>query len=383
MSDVPVLTFQLITSTMRYITIAIHTYEKALALRALLESEGIAVVLNNVNLEIPAFSSGVRVRIPEADLPLALRIVENRELFTQPGAEPTNDHKILVPVDLSEKSYNAAVTAVYIASAKKESIQFLYSYLDPYVAGNIQLTDSLNYEVGEQGARQALDENARKLINNFGDRLKSQMKNGSLPVVKFSSHVCEGVPEDAIVNYAKAKRPNLIVMGTRNSSKKESEMIGSVTAEVLDDGRFTVLTVPESFDRDRLLKPTNILFFSNIDQDDILAMDALYRLFGSGEANVTIVHLPVRKRFSQTSAGKALMRLSDYCRDNFTHYHFETVPLPENDYETEFDRLNSRNNFDLLVVPNHRRNAFSRLFNPGLAHKLLLRNDIPILVIPV
>ena len=47
---------------MRFITVAIHTYEKALALRSLLESEGIDVELNNVNLEVPGFSSGVRVR---------------------------------------------------------------------------------------------------------------------------------------------------------------------------------------------------------------------------------------------------------------------------------------------------------------------------------
>ena len=59
----------------RYITVAIHTYEKAIALRRQLENEGIAVELNNVNLEVSGFSSGVRVRIPETDLPLALRII--------------------------------------------------------------------------------------------------------------------------------------------------------------------------------------------------------------------------------------------------------------------------------------------------------------------
>ena len=46
--------------------------------RTLLENEGIRVELNNVNLEVPCFSSGVRVRIRENDLPLALRIVENQ-----------------------------------------------------------------------------------------------------------------------------------------------------------------------------------------------------------------------------------------------------------------------------------------------------------------
>ncbi len=47
---------------MRFITVAIHTYEKALALRSLLESEGIEVEFRNVNIEHPVHASGVRVR---------------------------------------------------------------------------------------------------------------------------------------------------------------------------------------------------------------------------------------------------------------------------------------------------------------------------------
>ena len=66
----------------RYITVAIHTFDRALALRSLLESEGIEVMLQNVNLTDPAVASGVRVRIHESDLPLALRIIENTDVFS-------------------------------------------------------------------------------------------------------------------------------------------------------------------------------------------------------------------------------------------------------------------------------------------------------------
>ena len=185
---------------MRFITIAIHTYEKALALRSLLESEGITVELHNVNLEVPGLSSGVRVRIPETDLPLALRIIENKELFAHPGIDKDEGHTVLVPVDFSENSYKAAIVAANIAESRSAAVKFLYSYIDPYVAGNIQLTDALNYGVGEPGARRTLDELAQKQMQNFCDRFKSAMKRGEIPVVKYSSHVSEGVPEDSIVD---------------------------------------------------------------------------------------------------------------------------------------------------------------------------------------
>ncbi len=368
----------------RFITVAIHTYEKALSLRALLEGEGIEVELNNVNLEVPGFSSGVRVRIHEEDLPLALRIIENRELFTTASeATAASSHVILVPIDMSENSFKAALLAATLAFRRRESLMFLYSYIDPYITGNVQFTDALSYDIGETGAREQLVANARKLMEHFADRLRSAMKRGEAPMVKFDHTVVEGVPEDAIIEYARINPPRLIIMGTRGAEKKESEMIGSVTAEVLDEGRFTVLTVPEPSESATLLEPKKILYFSNLDQNDILAIDTLYRLYGTKEASVTIVHIPKKRRFSDRSADKALLRLSNYCRDNFSHYHFVSVPVRQSEGDKEFAKLNEEHHFDLIVIPNRRRNAFSRLFNPGLAHKILFQTDIPMLVIPV
>lgn len=369
------------TDRPRYITLAIHTYDKAVALRSLLESEGIAAELHNVNLEVPGLSSGVRVRIPETDLPLALRIVENRELFASDAS--ADAHAFLVPVDFSEISYKAVEVACRLAAGRNASIHLLYSYIDPYIAGNMQFTDSLTYDVGEPGAHKLLEENADKLMRNFCDRLRAAMRRGDLPPVRLQHKVLEGVPEDSIAEYARDIKPSLIIMGTRGAEKKEAEAIGSVTAEVLDEGRFTVLTVPEPVEAEQSLHPTNILFFSGLDQNDILAIDTLYRLFGGSGAKVTIVHMPQRHRFSDKSAGKALQRLSQYCEKNFNDYQFEAVPLTQPVDENTFTAMQADRSFDLIVTPNRRRNAFSRLFNPGLAHKLIFHTDLPMLVIPV
>ena len=42
----------------KLITVAIHTYAKALILKTMLENEGIQVVINNVNLIQPVVSAG-------------------------------------------------------------------------------------------------------------------------------------------------------------------------------------------------------------------------------------------------------------------------------------------------------------------------------------
>ncbi len=376
---------------MRFITVAIHTYEKALALRSLLESEGIEVEFRNVNIEHPVISSGVRVRIREKDLPLSLRIIENREIFAEPVAgirAADSTHPVVVPVDFSPRSIMATRMAFAIAAAHRTEIVFLHTYIDPYVSGALQLTDSFNYELPDSEARINLEEAAKTRMKHFVQRVKNMIKSGELQPVKFTSCVVEGVPEDAINDYTKVHTPFLIVMGTRNSSVKEHEIIGSVTGEVLDKCRFTVLAIPESFGEHRdedsnKERIKNFLFIGNGDQEDILAIDTLHRIFGNHSPHVVITQIPAKRRLIGSNSEKNISVLADYCRENFKQMTFSTAKISLDSIQEDFAAIEKDNSIDLIVIPNKKKNIFSRFFNPSLAHKILYSADIPMLVIPV
>lgn len=369
---------------MRLITLAIHTYDYALGVKSLLEAEGIEVTLQNVNLEQPEVSSGVRVRIPEADLPLALRIIENQDIFHAPADKvEAKQHTVVVPTDFSDHAFKAAQVAIRFAALHSCKILFLHSFIGPNLPGNVQLSDNLTFEVAELKSLEALQQEGEARMRQLIHKLKALMKAGKLPVVKCSGKIVEGVPEDTIIEYAKVNPPYLVIMGTRAYERKEREMIGSVTAEVLDESRFSVLTIPENLDVSGVKGPYNVLFFSNLDQDDILAMDTLYRYFPDARSKVTIIHVPHRLRIADRDHGRAAMALGEYCAKKFEHFQFETVPVSPRDAMAELDRLQAQHHFDLIVVPNRRKNAFSRLFNPGLAHKIVFEADVPMLVIPV
>jgi len=372
---------------MRLITLAIHTYDRALAVKSLLEAEGIVVTLQNVNLEQPEVSSGVRVRIHENDLPLALRIVENPDLFSADTVHiqttTLQKRSILVPTDFSGHSLQAAVVAVRLAASRDTDVTFLHAYIDPGLSGTVQLSDNLTYGMADAETSQKLISSANENMAEFASRIKTMMKQGALPVVRCRSIVVEGVPEEAIIEYAKSNAPDIVVMGTRATKRKERELIGSVTAEVLDEGRFSVLSVPETVAIGLNVAPRNILFFSNLDQEDIIAIDMLYRFFSNAHADVTIVHIPQRHRFSDRAAGKSALALGEYCSKTFSHFNFHTVPISPKTAIAELAKLQSEHKYDLLVLPNRRKNVLSRFFNPGLAHKILFEADIPMLVIPV
>ena len=371
----------------RLITVAIHTFDKAAQLKTLLENEGVEAVLQNVNLSDPVISSGVRVRIHEDDLPLALRIIENPEIFAvvykaKPMESVTGEQTLLLPVDFSERSFHSSKVAFSIAAQHGWRVVFLHAYLVPRSSSIMSLSDSLNFDVSQAGESQASIEIARgahEMMSSLIERVKSSIKRGLMPGVKFSSVLLEGVPEECIAQYIKENRTvRLIIMGTRAASRKAHDLAGSITAEVLDSCRIQALTVPEGdawFNSLADVKSVSLL--STLEQEDFLALDALNRLMPPGKhLDVKVICLPSNKYMRSTTKA-ARTALSEYCNEHFPHYSFTL--------ENAGSKLESleQNGPDLIVVPNRKKNMLLRLFNPGLAHRILFHTDIPMMVIPV
>lgn len=366
----------------RYITLAIHTYERALVIKSLLENEGIETVFNNVNLAQPVVSAGVRVRIHERDLPQALRIVENAELFMPTHGDSTVRPKILVPVDFSDYSRKAFVIAFNIAAAHKSDVVFLHTYVTPTASPNVQLTDNYTYEIADAEMDKTMKDEACKLMDGFVADVKDRIKRGIVPPVKFETRIVEGVPEDCINDAAKEIKPMVIVMGTRGAGKKERELIGSVTAEVLDSCRYTILTIPESSVFTSLTQMKNILFFGNLDQEDLLAIDTFHRIYGTANINVTIAHVPGRRE-SAENIKRSARSLMLFCKAHYPDFSFDTYDVSLTNIAEDVKSITDSRHVDLIVLPNKKRNVFVRLFNPGMAHRLLFHADIPLLAIPV
>ncbi len=369
----------------RFVTIAIHTYPKALPIKNLLESEGIEVELHNIDLNDPKIAPGVRIRIKESDLPLALRLVENHEIFDGSiDAESEHRREVLLPVDFAGHSMNAAKIAFQIARIFRADVMMLHSIIPTSTVHNLQLTDVYQYdaevEADAEATRLELSD-AKKLMTKFCDTIKSMIKDGEIPAARFRSLVLEGVPEEVIIQYARDHVPTMIVMGTRAADKKQSDLIGSVTAEVLDSCRVPVFSVPADSDVAVLARPRKVAFFCNGDQQDILALDSLNRMFPGVRLQLKLIRIPSRRERGesveklQTEADHILAPLLSYCREHYPNIVFSATMVSTKD-------MNGKD-VDLICVPNKKRSVFARVFNPSLAHKILFKADIPMIVIPV
>lgn len=369
----------------RMITVAIHTLEQAQKLKALLEREGVNSVLQNVHLDSPVLTAGVRVRIAESDLPLALRVIENPEIFTLDQAGTSiKANTIMVPVDFSEKSMHAVEVAYSIAAGTKSKIVLLHAFLVPHTNPLTSLSDSLTLpgsgdDVEEMETSVEIAKIAHRQMQKLEAQIRAKIKSGEWPAVKSSSVLLEGVAEECIGEYLKEHHEvRLLVMGTRAAEKKASDMAGSVTAEVLDSCRVQTLTVPEADTEFRsLVNVRKAALLSHLEQEDFLALDALHRLMPEDVAlEINVVCMP-NDRYSRATNDAARKALREYCNEHFPTYTFTITEHDKHNPDLEIG------NSDLVVVPNRKKNILARLFNPGAAHRMLFHTDIPLLVIPV
>lgn len=377
--------------TDRFITLVIHTYDRAVTLRKILESHGIEVRFENLIITGANIASGVRVKINEKDLPLALKITESGESYSMAKVEMKmagTSGNILIPVDFS--AYSMLACRVGLELAKRLSLHpvIMHSYITPYFGGNLGYNDTLDGtdapelgdEIVEMQTARDMRMDSEKQMATFRKKLENAQADGNLPRLKFSTMVSEGVPEEVITEYCRMTPPALVVMATRGKTKKESDLVGSVTAEVLDNCRVPIFAIPENYHFTSVEAIKKLVFFCNLDQHDIVSVDTLMRMFDYPDVDVTVI--PVNERAGKNLSHK-VEAICDYFNKNYPTAKFHYEIFQPKTFRAEFEEFVKKNGAELLIVPNKKKNILSRLFNPSIAHKLLFERDMPLLALPV
>lgn len=367
------------------ITLVIHTPGHAQSLKNILESHGMKVVLEDFVSHKSPVSVAQRVKINPRDLPLAIKIIESGNGYSPAIIDMKMagmSGNLLIPVDFSESSKLAVDVGFKLAKRMSIHPVVMHSYVAPVftqaqVFGpSVDESDQISLEEETVNIRNI----AAKRLSAFRTKIKDWQKNGEIPDIKFSISLQEGVAEEAILQYCKIAPPELVVMSTRGVSKKEEELIGSVTAEVLDSCRVPLFTVPDNCTIESIEGISELLMICNLDQHDIITIDALMRMFNYPKCSVTLVPAIQRKN-SHTK--EKIDALASFFNSNYPVASFNTKVIGAGNYRADLDEIISSQKIELVIIPNKKTNIFSRIFRPTLAHKCLFERDIPMLVIPV
>jgi nucleotide-binding universal stress UspA family protein len=357
----------------RLITVAIHTFDRAVDLKNTLEDEGIEVKLHNVNLDEKVLGPGVRVRIRERDLPLALQIIESPESTT------TDQRCVLLPVDFSKYSIKSVRLGMEYARRSRGRVVLLHSYINERHTMSLPF-GSDRYDSPENDIKD-IKKNAHRRMDEFKQLILDKIAAGELPNVKIETKVTEGIPEEQILHFAQKLDVSLIVMGTSGTNRRRQNLIGNVAGEVMDACKFPIFTVPIGMPDIGLSDITRVVFFSNLIQQDMMSLDRFARLFNMRGVEVTLI--PVVDKKDRRLVDQSLQQLSQYCREHYPECTFKTKRIATKSFVDNVAQFIQDEGIQLIAVPNKKSSIFSRLFNPSIAHRVLFQTDTPMLVVPV
>ncbi len=354
----------------KLVTVAIHTYDEAQKVKELLESNGVEAFIHNVNLEKPVVAAGVRVRIKEDDLAKALGIIER--MYLAPDYQ-TKQNKILVPVDFSDYSLKACDIAFPLAAKTNAEIVLLHVYFNP-VYNSIPFFDSTPYSIKDDEILRRIISQSTADMQNLTNILRRKMESQELPQVVFSTRIQDGIPEEEIVRFCKENNPNMIIMGTRGKDRKELDLIGSVTAEIIERSKVPVLTIPEDTNVD-FKNIENVAFITNFSDKDLVTFEKLAEFLKLFNPTVHLIY------FSDISLGtKQLDGVKAYIDRKYSNLKIKYSSIDDTDILNDLDKFIETNNIDVVSLNSFKRNIFSRLFNPSIARKMVFHSNTPMLI---
>jgi nucleotide-binding universal stress UspA family protein len=354
---------------------------RAQLLVAMLERNGIDCFMTNVN-RIKESPGGVKVKIMEDDLGKALKIYEDfRSSYGKEKQEAVEHMKsirrILVPVDFTLHAENAATYALNIAAHVKADIKLINAYLDPMGTPQTYL-ESYSYQLNIDKVIREVEEETARSLAAMAERLKDTIKSLKIKGVDVTYDLFKGNAVDVIVNESIEYNPGLVVMGTRGNELEGIRSFGSVTAHLIEKSKVPVLAVPKDYDARAFKNPERVLYATNFDDTDFVALRRLISLIRPFGAKLYCVHAALEE--ANVLDEVQLRNIRRYLFDSMDEYNIECGLLETMDVQQGLEDFIEEQSIDVLAVTTHKRNFLQRIFKRSMTKKFLFHAHIPLLV---
>ena len=267
---------------------------------------------------------------------------------------------ILVPIDFSESSRNAAKAAIFMAQKAAATIHLIHIVKAPSDWSALSVAAQQRYPDIETS------------IVDAEIRLARYASDEQFRDYEVNTHVEGGVPYEAIVHFAKSKGIKLIVMGAHGAGETDSLFIGSTAQRVMRLAECPVLSVKRNTELNNV---TRILFPSDFDEDISRAIDIVSDLAELLSAEVDLLYVNTPAHFTDTETAEERM-------DNFVplqdRIRFHTSIVNDYDMERGVLRFIKERKPQLLAMVTHRRDS-KPAYMISATDTLLFRSDVPVL----
>lgn len=256
-------------------------------------------------------------------------------------------HRVIIPVDFSETSLNAARFTAKMLAGKKDAVAVLYH----------------NYETPDD----------RDVAVSYQESLKKEFLQKGVLSVEYENEM-GGDLIDNISRLAHTTRATLIVMGITGKSIVRQAMFGSNTLKLIDQNLYPVMIIPPDAVYTDI---RNVAFASDFkDVESTTPSVLINAVLDMFNPMLHIVNVDPSHYVSITEKyeiGKN--KLKEMFRDYKTEFYF----IAKNNFYEAIDSFVKDFNIDILItIPKHQSNAGS-IFKSTHTKKLAYHSHIPIL----
>ena len=253
--------------------------------------------------------------------------------------------KILVATDFSPAANNAMSYAVQLAEQTDQDMVVMYVHKE---------------EESDQDIRNRFEQIEHDFMYGRGFQCLFDTRVGSVITAI----------QDAVREYD----IDIMIIGTRGFEGVKEMQIGSLTADLLDNPVFPVISIPKycrNLDFNHIVLASD---FNEIDQNGALRM--VYELASQCESDLKIVH--VKTGGSEPTSPKARYQL-DTIFSVVPHVYYELEGKSVVDSLLQFCENEP---VDLLVTLRKKFKDTDKLLSGSISKQLSLRGKVPLMVIP-
>jgi nucleotide-binding universal stress UspA family protein len=370
--------------TKKLVTVARPVYyHRAYLLKGWLDSAGIESIILNKGLSYivgAVAENQIELQVDEQEVAKALEIIESANLrygpeFQEPDQTISSINKILVPVDFSVYSFNAAKYAVHVAAQKNAQITFVHAYFNP-LSSPVSYDNFYSYPANLADAVREIEESAKDSMKDFTHRIGEYMVKEGISDLRPKTRLIAGGAEDAVLAIAENGHFDIIITGTRGKAASDA-WLGSFTSKIIEKSKIPVLSIPQ----EAVYKKSNlkrIMYATNFDKSDGMAIRRLLNIARPLEPHIHIVHIDITKD-------------NPFINFDISHFKDKYIGAME-EVNMNFDLIINKNitegiekyiaekEIDILAVTTHKRNLITSFLKPSIAKELLFQVHIPLLV---
>ena len=268
--------------------------------------------------------------------------------------------RLLIPTDFSPDALNAVRYGVQFGKVLKSKITLFH-------AAHVPVVSSAEMAM----AASMIDDKfqAQAQLESMKQTLSEEFAYQNIDVL-----IKTGFAVDEISKLSREESMDMIIMGTKGASGLSEVLIGSNTADVIEQCSCPVLAVPAN---SIFKQPQKIVFATNYADNDFQTLYVLAEMFKPFNPEIVVLHVEVHS--DHKTENRMLEWFKGQVNTNIPYDNFSFELAKGDNVLTTVEDFIVSNNIDLLSVSTRKRNFFDRLTSRSMTKKLAFHTDMPLL----